>query len=103
MRPERAAAAGAAALAVLVGGVSLAIGLSPGQAKGVGVSDADPYALPDELLDAMRGSVCGDGDYPDPRDPASIPGFEAPKRVDPGRRPVSTRSTPRRSPPTDRR
>lgn len=75
------ALAGASALVVLIGGVSLTIGLQPGQAKGVGVSDADPYALPDELLDAMRESVCGDGDYPDPRDPTSVPGFEAPKRV----------------------
>ena len=68
-------AAGAAGMLAAL----LAVSVAP--PPGPGPADADPHTLPDAVLDAMRGSVCGEGDYPDPRDPSSISGFGAPKRV----------------------
>ena len=68
---------------------TLAVAVAGGAAwtvLGVWTNDEPPApaateAVPDAVLDAMKRSVCGDGDYPDPRDPASIPGFGAPVRV----------------------
>ena len=67
----------AAGTAALVAGLA---GLAAGRPE---PAARDEAASLDAFREAARGSVCGDGDYADPHDPASLPGFGAPKRVAP--------------------